>query len=99
MGVTFFPDDGQTTEELLRNADTAMYRAKAAGGNSVRFYTAAMNDAIVQQVRLESGLRHAIEKDQLHLYLQAKIDIASGRLAGCEALLRWCNDEGRVGSP
>ncbi len=94
MGVTFFPDDGQTTEELLRNADTAMYRAKAAGGNSVRFYTAAMNDAIVQQVRLESGLRHAIEKDQLHLYLQAKIDIASGRLAGCEALLRWCNDEG-----
>ena len=93
MGMTFFPDDGQTIEELLRNADTAMYRAKETGGNGVRFYTSAMNDAIVQQVRMESGLRHAIEKNQLHLYLQAKIDIASGRLAGCEALLRWCNDE------
>jgi EAL domain-containing protein (putative c-di-GMP-specific phosphodiesterase class I) len=72
-----------------------MYRAKEAGGNGVRFYTAAMNDAILHQVYLESGLRHAVEKNQLHLYLQAKIDIASGRLAGCEALLRWCNDEGR----
>jgi diguanylate cyclase (GGDEF)-like protein/PAS domain S-box-containing protein len=95
IGVTFFPDDGQTSEELLRNADTAMYRAKEAGGNGVRFYTAAMNDAILQRVYLESGLRHAIEKNQLQLYLQAKIDIASGRLTGCEALLRWCNDEGR----
>jgi diguanylate cyclase (GGDEF)-like protein/PAS domain S-box-containing protein len=99
IGATFYPDDGLTPEILLRNADTALYQAKAAGGNSVRFFTFRMNEIIQRRVTIESGLRHAIEKQQLMLFLQPQMDIASQRLVGCEALLRWRNDEGQFVPP
>lgn len=94
IGITYYPEDGLTPDFLLRNADTAMYQAKANGGNCLRFYTVQMNQAIQQRVKIEAGLRHAIEKQQLQLFLQAQIDISSGTLAGCEALLRWQDDAG-----
>ena len=99
IGVSFYPDDGVTTEILLRNADTAMYDSKAAGGNGVRFYTFQMNETIQRRVHIEAGLRHAIGKNQLQLFLQPQIDIATHRLTGCEALLRWKNDEGQFVPP
>jgi diguanylate cyclase (GGDEF)-like protein/PAS domain S-box-containing protein len=99
IGASFYPDDGVTTEILLRNADTAMYEAKGAGGNGVCFYTFQMNETIQRRVHIESGLRHAIEKNQLQLFLQPQIDIATRRLMGCEALLRWKNDEGQFVPP
>ncbi len=94
IGITTFPEDGNSPDILLRNADTAMYQAKANGGNCLRFYTVEMNEAIQQRVKIEAGLRHAIEKNQLQLYLQPQFDLGSGCLSGCEALLRWRSDEG-----
>ena len=99
IGATFYPDDGLTPEILLRNADTALYQAKGVGGNSVRFFTFRMNEIIQRRVAIESGLRHAIAKQQLMLFLQPQMDIASQRLVGCEALLRWRNDEGQFVAP
>ena len=99
IGVSFYPDDGVTPEILLRNADTAMYQAKAGGGNGVRFYTFQMNETIQRRVQIEAGLRRAIEKKQLMLFLQPQVDVVSRRLVGCEALLRWHNDEGQFVPP
>lgn len=99
IGATFYPDDGLTPEILLRNADAAMYQAKAAGGNGVRFYTFQMNEAIQRRAQIETGLRHAIEKNQLMLFLQPQVSIATRRLVGCEALLRWHNDAGQLVPP
>ena len=92
IGVSLFPDDAADGETLLRNADTAMYAAKAAGGNAVRSHTAQMNLRLQARVTLESGLRSAIEQDELALHFQAQVDALSGRLTGVEALLRWHHD-------
>lgn len=99
MGVTFYPDDGLSPEILLRNADVAMYQAKAAGGNGIRLYTLQMNQTFQRRVQLEAGLRRAIEKKQLQLFLQPQLDIVTQSLAGCEALLRWQDDEGSFIAP
>ena len=99
VGVSLFPDDGDDAQTLLRNADTAMYDAKRSGGNMVRYYTRAMNDAVRARVAIESGLRQAIMRDELSLHFQPQLSIASGALVGCEALLRWRDGEGRCVPP
>lgn len=99
VGVSLFPDDGDDAQTLLRNADTAMYDAKRSGGNMVRYYTRAMNDAVRARVAIESGLRQAIVRDELSLHFQPQLSIASGALVGCEALLRWRDGEGRCVPP
>ncbi len=96
IGLSLFPDHGQAGSELLRHADTAMYEAKAAGGNTIRTYTSPMNQRIQSRVSIEQRLRHALERGELELYYQPQIEISSGRLIGAEALLRWHVDGGFI---
>ena len=89
VGITVHPPDGSDVQQLLKNAELAMYRAKADGRNLVRFYAADM-DARAQQTRvLDSELRQAISQQQFLLYYQPQTDLKTGRIVGAEALLRW----------
>ncbi|MDQ5910965.1 MAG: hypothetical protein QG599_3062 [Pseudomonadota bacterium] len=90
IGITLFPADGETANDLLKQADTALYQAKAAGRNRVRFFEAAMQSQIEARFALEGELRQALVRDELRLYFQPQVDEA-GRIVGAEALLRWQN--------
>jgi diguanylate cyclase (GGDEF)-like protein/PAS domain S-box-containing protein len=89
IGISLFPEDGEAAEVLMKNADTAMYQAKAVGRNGYRFFTAAMNAAAMERLALENELRNALECRQFSLHFQPQIDVGSGRVIGVEALARW----------
>ena len=89
IGIACFPDCGQTVDGLLRSADMAMYEAKRAGRQQYRFFSPEMNGRARSRLMLEESLRTAIEQDDFVLVYQPQIDLASGRLRGFEALLRW----------
>ena len=89
IGVALFPDDGADSETLLMHADTAMYRAKADGHNRCRFFTSDMSTRAQVKLSLESSLRHAIERQELELHYQPKVEIHGRRVVGLEALVRW----------
>jgi diguanylate cyclase (GGDEF)-like protein len=89
VGISIFPENGTDCEGLIKNADAAMYRAKADGRNNFRFFTEDMNAQAVERLSLESGLRSALAKEQFLLMYQPQMDIATGRITGLEALLRW----------
>jgi diguanylate cyclase (GGDEF)-like protein len=98
VGIAIYPRDGADFDALMQSADTAMYRAKAAGRNAYRFYDPRMNVEASERSRLRWLLAHAIERDELHLHFQPYVELASGRVAGVEALLRWQSAElGAVG--
>jgi diguanylate cyclase len=99
IGIATFPEDGLTTEILIRNADTAMYHAKQQGKAAFQYYSAAMNAASVERITLESGLRRALEDDGLELHYQPQVDVRTGRIVGAEALLRWHHAERGFISP
>ncbi len=89
IGVSIYPDDGETAVQLLRNADLAMYRAKDVGRNRFEYYKPEMNAKAVQRLQLENDLRVAIAMGQLMLHYQPKVNILSGEMVSMEALLRW----------
>lgn len=89
IGVSLFPSDGTDGTVLIRNADTAMYRAKERGGNVVHFYTPALTEAVQRRVSTETALRRALDNNELELYFQPIQEIASRQIVGAEALLRW----------
>jgi diguanylate cyclase (GGDEF)-like protein/PAS domain S-box-containing protein len=89
IGVSVFPQDGETPETLISNADVAMYRAKDLGRNTYQFFTREMSDESLRRVDLETRLRGAAAAGQLQLAYQPKVSLESGRVTGCEALLRW----------
>jgi diguanylate cyclase (GGDEF)-like protein len=89
IGISVYPQDGQDEQTLTKNADIAMYQAKAEGKNNFQFYSDKLNANSLERLTLESSLRHALERDEFRLHYQAKRDIRSGRIAGVEALLRW----------
>lgn len=89
IGVALYPDDGDDAETLLKNADSAMYRAKERGRNNYRFFTSDLNDKMKERLAIESGLRRALERSQMELLYQPRVELATGRVIGCEALLRW----------
>lgn len=99
IGVSIFPDDGADTDELLKNADIAMYKAKEAGKNNCQFYTKGMNATAVNYLLLENDLRRAIDQGQLTLYYQPQIDLKTGNMTGVEALVRWQHPERGLVSP
>jgi diguanylate cyclase (GGDEF)-like protein/PAS domain S-box-containing protein len=93
IGIAVFPADGDDGEALMKNADAAMYHAKASGRNNFQFYTAAMNQATQERLALEAGLRFAIERGELFLHYQPQLDLKRGRIIGLEALVRWQHPE------
>jgi diguanylate cyclase (GGDEF)-like protein/PAS domain S-box-containing protein len=89
LGISKYPSDGTTIDEIIKNAHTAMYRAKDIGRNNYQFYTLAMNEKAMETLILETELRRAVEKEELFLYYQPQVDIHSKKIVGCEALIRW----------
>ncbi|VVM46241.1 putative bifunctional diguanylate cyclase/phosphodiesterase [Pseudomonas fluorescens] len=89
VGIAVYPGNGQTAEELLMNADAAMYHAKGTGKNGYRFFDASMNSNARKQLQLLQDLRNALDQQQFSLYYQPKFDAANGHPVGAEALLRW----------
>ena len=89
IGISLYPDDSPDPDTLIGYADTAMYRAKRAGRDNYRFFTLQMNVEVLDRRNLEMALRRAIEQGEFVLHYQPKVQIASGRVTGLEALLRW----------
>ena len=89
IGIALYPSDGREPDTLLKNADTAMYRAKAQGRNGYQFYLPQMNERLIQRQQLETQLHGALERNEFLLHYQPKVDLASGAITGFEALLRW----------
>ncbi|MFC1837544.1 EAL domain-containing protein [Thermodesulfobacteriota bacterium] len=93
IGISLFPDDGEDEDKLLRSADTALYRAKDAGKNNYQYYTPDMNTRAFEFLLLESGLRKAIDNDELVVFYQPLLNLKDNKLIGMEALLRWKHPE------
>ena len=89
IGIAMYPGDGRAFDELLKKADIAMYAAKAAGRHTLRFFAEDMNAGLQQHVRLVAGLRTALAQGELMLHFQPQLHLASARIVGAEALLRW----------
>jgi diguanylate cyclase (GGDEF)-like protein/PAS domain S-box-containing protein len=93
IGVSLYPDDGDTPDMLLKNAESAMYGAKQSGRNSYRFYTQSMNASVLSLLKMENAMHHALERGEFLLHYQPQADIATGRIVGMEALIRWRHPE------
>lgn len=93
IGIALYPDDGETIEALLKNSDTAMYRAKEQGKNNYQFYSPSMNAEALERMKLANNLYHAMERNELNVYYQPLIDINTGQIVGIESLLRWHHPE------
>jgi diguanylate cyclase (GGDEF)-like protein/PAS domain S-box-containing protein len=91
IGISIYPENGDTAKILLRNADTAMYYSKAVGGNAANFYTDAMNQDVSRRVELEEQMHTALENDEFYLLFQPIVNIYTQGIVGAEALLRWNN--------
>ena len=89
IGIVLYPEDGKSPQELLKNADTAMYHAKNTGGNKYQFFSDSMNKTAVKRLQIESLIRHGLKEDLFSVFYQPKIEISTGKIAGMEALVRF----------
>ena len=99
IGICFYPNDGQTADELLMYADISMYRAKEAGRNGFQFYESEMSNRAIARAKLESALRQALSLNQFELYYQPQVQIFGGQAIGMEALIRWRHPEMGIIAP
>jgi diguanylate cyclase (GGDEF)-like protein/PAS domain S-box-containing protein len=99
VGISLYPEHGTTVDDLVRNADTAMYRAKDSGRNTFQYYSRDLTTKAVERVRLESSLHRALEGGEFLLHYQPQLDLARGTLRGLEALVRWQPPESGLISP
>ena len=93
IGISVFPSDGEDAETLVKCADIAMYRSKEQGGNHFKFYTTNMNSSFKERVHIERNLHNALSKDEFVLFYQPQINLATGKVYGVEALIRWKHPE------
>ncbi|MDX1584996.1 MAG: EAL domain-containing protein, partial [Thermoanaerobaculia bacterium] len=89
IGVSIFPEDGEQADELIKNADTAMYQAKERGRNNIQPFNEVVNVRTLERLALENGLRRGLARSEFEMYYQPIVDLESGNVHGCEALLRW----------
>ncbi|HEY8889078.1 MAG TPA: ABC transporter substrate binding protein [Clostridium sp.] len=89
MGIVLFPEDGVTAQQLLKNADTALHKAKELGKNCYKYFDYSMSDSIGNKILLQGSIRKALENNEFILYYQPQIDVLTGKLCGYEALIRW----------
>ena len=89
IGISVYPMDSDTLENLLKNADTAMYRAKESGRNNYKFYSPEMNSSTLEHLEMETSLRRALDRNEFILYYQPKVSFTTGQIVGMEVLLRW----------
>jgi predicted signal transduction protein with EAL and GGDEF domain/FixJ family two-component response regulator len=99
IGISLFPEDGDDCNSLLKYADTAMYHAKNCGKNNAKLYSSSLTMQIMSHVKLEVGLRRALQNDELYLLYQPQLDVRSSEIVGVEALVRWRHAERGVISP
>ena len=99
IGVSLFPRDGDSAEKLLRCADAAMYKAKDIGRNTFHFFTPELDSAVSDRLEVANQLRRALERMEFVLHYQPRVDIASGRIVGAEALIRWNRPESGLTPP
>ncbi|WP_080845801.1 bifunctional diguanylate cyclase/phosphodiesterase [Cytobacillus gottheilii] len=99
IGISMYPEDGGEADLLVKNADTAMYRAKEIGKNNFQFFTSDMNELMAKKMRLEVGLRKALINNELELYYQPQIKVNNGHIKGVEALIRWNHPKMGIVSP
>lgn len=99
VGITYFPEDGNDAETLLKNAELAMYRAKQEGKNRYQLFAKSMNLTVVRRLSLENSLRKALDRNEFQVYYQPKVSTASGKITGMEALVRWQKADGQLVSP
>lgn len=99
IGIAIYPYDGYDTENLIKNADTAMYHAKEMGKNNYQFFSEEMNNRVKQRMEMETNLRHAIERNEFIMYYQPQVNSTTGEIIGLEALLRWNHPEYGLLSP
>jgi predicted signal transduction protein with EAL and GGDEF domain/FixJ family two-component response regulator len=99
IGISLFPEDGDDCTSLLKFADTAMYHAKNCGKNNAKLYSSSLTMQIMSHVKLEVGLRKALQNDELYLLYQPQLDVRSSEIVGVEALVRWRHAERGVISP
>jgi len=93
IGICIYPEDGSSSDSLIMNADTAMYRAKESGRNNFQFYTSEMSQCYAERLSIENDLRRAINQDELNIAYQPQINLISGEIIGFEALVRWHHAE------
>jgi diguanylate cyclase (GGDEF)-like protein/PAS domain S-box-containing protein len=89
IGIAMYPDDSADVETLFRYVDSAMYYAKSQGRNNYQFYTKNLGEAAAERMSIESDLRKSLERNELELYYQPQVELATGKVVGAEALLRW----------
>lgn len=99
IGIAMYPKDGDTLGDLIKNADTAMYQAKAEKGGRYRFYRHDMASAVAARLDIERDLRRALDRDEFELHYQPQVDSATGRVIGLEALIRWHHPDRGMVSP
>jgi diguanylate cyclase (GGDEF)-like protein/PAS domain S-box-containing protein len=99
LGISLFPDDARSVDDLIKHADAAMFRAKSTGRNNYQFFTRELNEEVQERLLMEGGLRQALQREEFRVVYQPKIELATREVVGAEALIRWSHPKLGVVGP